>query len=157
MVGIYREDAIMPSCEILINNINMDFSKLEYKNFALTVSCPAQSHRDPSLWQHRFNKNKGTLLHIGETRFKGQDDWFFCYDLLLDIGLLRFKFKPEVWGELKKFIDYLMKTSENKKIIFTTDYQFGGKKFIYKPMKLKKFIKLHDTKGLKFNSWIEII
>jgi hypothetical protein len=78
MVRIYRKDAIMPSCEILINNINIDLSKLEYKNFALTTSCPAQSHRDPSLWQHLFNESEGTLLHIGETRFKDQDDWFFC-------------------------------------------------------------------------------
>jgi hypothetical protein len=97
------------------------------------------------------------VVILSKEEVKDQDDWFFCYDLLLDIGLLRFKFKPAVWSELKKLIDYLIKTSKNNKIIFTTDYQFGGKKFIYKPIKLKKFIKLHDTKGLKFNSWVEII
>jgi hypothetical protein len=150
----------MPSVEILVEQFSepeMVFPE-EY-SFAIKMTTPPVSDRMPSLWQSRFQAIGGTLIQLGEPRFKeDKDGWFFAYDLLDISQSEHFQFKKAYFSQVFELLAKLLRHSKVHTIHFTSDWQFGPKSA--ESMKhcivLEDFITKHNKTGLRFNTWFTI-
>jgi hypothetical protein len=150
----------MPSIEILVEGPRSTaLAGLERFPFAICLSNPPTSHRQPSLWQRDFSQIGGVLCHIGEPRFKGQvDGWYYAYDLLDEHDCEYFRMKPIYRTAFANLLSDLLHFSRVSRIHFTTDWQLG------KPTPSKsergfplgEFLDQHDAYGIPFNSWITL-
>lgn len=149
----------MPSIEILVPDPSADFlCESDYK-FAVLTSSPPISHRDPSLWQKRFDKLGGVLVHLGAPDMKAnQKGLFFAYDLINEEDCSRFKFKSEYLQDLKRLFSHLISSASRRTIIFTTDWEFGSKQLTVRDQSVPSaaFLKENQQTGTPFNCWIPI-
>lgn len=150
----------MPSIEILVERPTTTFH-IDLNGYTFAVKCtdPPVSDRSPSLWQNRFAQHGGLLVHMGEARFKGNSpDWFYAHDLIEERKCVRFRFKPQYKPCVVRLLRELTSHSDSHTIHFTTDWQFGPKSPNREttPLTLSEFLVYHDSKGIRFNSWLTI-
>ncbi len=151
----------MPSIEILVEKPCQlpNISEENYR-FAVKTSSPPFSHRNPALWQQQFTNLSGMLVHVGEPRFKEQEDgWFFAYDIINTENCETFRFKAEYVDDVVQLLESLLACSEDHRIHFTTDWQLAPKPKVTteREMTMQQFLRKHDKEGIHFNTWITIV
>jgi hypothetical protein len=150
----------MPSIEILVEQAGADISTaIVGYSFAVRISDPPLSDREPSRWQHRFVEIGGALVHVGDKRFANDaESWYFAYDLLDIHKSTRFQFKPEYASQFAVLLTRLVSTSAERRIHFTSDWQFGpsSSRVYRRRVSLEKFVQQHNELGIRFNSWLTI-
>ncbi|MCM8813410.1 MAG: hypothetical protein NC924_05665 [Candidatus Omnitrophica bacterium] len=151
----------MPSIEILVEQPIKKISDRNDYSFAVVCTNPPSSHRDPSLWQTKFEEIGGDLYHLGNPEFKNKKNgWFFAYDLIEEDTLCkRFKFKSKYRKQVLIFLKNLLECSKSRKIYITTDWQVSpNKPYTYKNCyTVQDYVKKHARYGIRFNSWMTII
>ena len=150
----------MPSIEILVEKFSESSADIfgEY-SFAVKITNPPVSDSSPSLWQQRFESIGGTLVHLGEPRFKEKKaDWFFAYELLDVSQPESFRFKQKYLDQVLALLTSLLGRSKSHTIHFTSDWQFGPKsaQMEKRTLTIDEFIKIHNAPGLRFNTWFTI-
>jgi hypothetical protein len=145
----------LPTIEIVIHDnkekINIETTT---NNLAIRQDINLKSHRNK--FQDYLNNQNGIILHLGNsdlnenTGFYGNEliDWDLCD---YDKDLFRFN------NDSKKDIELLLKEIQEKsisnKISFLTDIQSYKKRAKYRTLSnLNEFWKLHDSKGLTWNT-----
>lgn len=149
----------MPSIEIACIGLNNP-TGAPRTTFALAFEPGIKSHRSPaSLFQADFDKLSGCLFHIGNPGLaRPQGSPFFAYELLSDhsrdadpVSFL--EFAPEHLESAHLLLDWLLRSSPERCLLFTSDWQFGPKKpRRFGPIDLSSFWKLHDSRTLLLNA-----
>jgi hypothetical protein len=149
----------MPSLEILLEKTKEPLALDDPSwAFAVRVSRPPVSDREPSLWQQQFAQLGGSLVHVGDPDCRTTQSWYSAYSLLDDEKCKTFRFKTEYWDSMVSLLKLLANQSLSGCLHFTTDWQFGPKAKRYvRSYTLSQFIALHDRKGIRFNSWSTIV
>lgn len=60
-------------------------------------------------------------------------------------------FLPDSLLDVRDLMKRLMKASPKKQIVFSTDYQFGGKRREHREISFVKFFDLHTHRRLRYN------
>jgi len=108
------------------------------------------SHRD--LFQSVFEKLSGVIVHLGNKELEEENYAFWFAGMLMDWqhdeALV---FLPEPRQEVADLMRRLISLSPQKRIIFASDYQFGGARHEYGEVCLSEFLRLHDQGELRYN------
>ncbi len=147
----------MPSLEIICleQETPSQFSDLP---FALRSENTLIPHR--GLFWEDFKLHRGCIYHLGNPDMRFTDDYGFFAGQLMDWNTenLSLKFLPEFVPPLQTLLQTLIAASPVGKLIFTTDYQFGGSTMRYKrPLPLEKFWEKHDTEKLWLNALYPLV
>lgn len=151
----------MPSLEIICigQQETSDFSHLP---FLVESETNLVSHRGPTpLFQSDFDQIKGCIYHLLDDRK------VTAFDLMkrdwynedgnsngLDDNV---EFLSEYAPALREMLGQLLRSSPVKKILFTTDYQFGsGDAERFGAISFEKFWQMHDAGKLRMNSSYEV-
>ena len=137
----------MPTIEIVsINSTGLGLNQVDY-NIAIIEDNKMVSHR--GLFYELLKKQKGTIVHLGSSKFNSNKEGFFFAgqlidwnfeatdiyipevdydDLISNLGTnqqFRFKFLDIYKTEIDKILKLALEKSPIKKVCFLTDYQFG--------------------------------
>ena len=167
----------MPTIEIAsINSTGLGLNQADF-DIAIIEETKLESHR--GLFYDFLRKQKGVIIHIGNTDFKENKKGGFFAGKIVDwriesekeqlissdrgtqnqeeVPQQRFKFKDNYKSDIGRLLQASMKGSPNSKIYFLTDYQFGPEQETFEIANtILDFWTLHDKKGLKFNALYEI-
>jgi hypothetical protein len=153
----------MPSIEIVCvgQRWPLDLPELP---FAVQSEPERRSHRSPEpRWQADFDSLDGWIYHLGnpDLRYRSDAMFFFAYELLSERsrheanGLLAFD--PEFRGALEWLLDRLITVSLVRRIVFTSDWQFGPQASTRgRYQTLPDFWRAHDNGGLRVNALYDI-
>jgi hypothetical protein len=144
----------MPSIEIICIGQSQptDFSKLP---FAVVVETQLISHRgSSSLFQKDFDRVKGCIYHVGNPYLKTPDaPGPYFAGQLLERWWERVEFKRQYVPPMNRFMKALLAASPEGRLLFTSDYQFGGRpRRFTKERSLDQFWDLHSAKKLHINA-----
>lgn len=148
----------MPSLEILVENPkgNLSFDR-QPLSFAVKVSTPPLSDREPSLWQKQFTQLGGVLVHLGDPDCRDSKTWYSAYSLIDEEDCKRFRFKRKYWSSIQSLLELLTSQSLSGTIHFTSDWQFGPTAKRYaRSQRLSQFVSCHNRNSIRFNSWMTI-
>ena len=148
----------MPSIEIVcVDQVSpTDCSHLD---FAVESGTELISHRGASsLFVEEFASLKGCIYHLGNPDLKKQPDRiFFAYYLLChsdpdsrpDVLQLR----PQYILGFQSFLETLLAASPVRRLLFTSDWQFGPKPASRMPSTdLQEFLRRHKAGELRLNT-----
>ena len=144
----------MPSLEIvcLDQTRPSDFACIP---FAVESETELVSHRGPSsLFQHDFARVNGCMYHIGNPEMK-DPKWAGAYiaNDLLDEYWDGLRFTASYRPQVQELRAALVASSPARRILFTTDYQFGPMRRRYTRWRtLEEFRRLHDAGQLRANA-----
>lgn len=155
----------MPSVEIVCMN-QQEASDYSDMPFAVVAEDQLVSHRGPKpLFQADFDLLRGYIYHLGGPEFFNESGQaiFTAYNLLSercrDQEEARFlEFKDEYTLSLKVFVQRLLQSSPSRRLLFTSDYQFGPPQ----PQRsgeitCETFWQTHGMGQLLFNTSYEIV
>ena|ERR1700733_8906568 len=127
-------------------------------SFAILNSYPPRSHRGPSsLWQREFDKQGGTLVHVGDPDILQRDGLFWAYNILEDIDLRRYRFRSRYKTGFFNLLQLLLEQSQDGAIVLTSDSQFGPRPLKYhRKYSIKSVKRMHEEFGLRLNSSMRI-
>jgi hypothetical protein len=138
----------MPSVEIICVN---QLEPIDYSNVPFRVYAENElvSHRTPSpLFQADFDNLKGCIYHLCQHP-KGA----YTAGGLLTQWWDILHFKDDYSPYIKQMLQELLEASPIKRLVFTSDYQFGPDEKRYKrPITLARFWEIHDAKKLRVNA-----
>lgn len=121
----------------------------------LDVSVPPHSDRSPSLWQSHMTANGGALVHLYDCSCKSERRW--AYDILQLSDWRSFRFNPDVAAAAWQLCGDLILASPIRRIWFYSDAQWSNKpKIMSGTFLLEELRSLHDRKGIRFNTAIEV-
>lgn len=146
------------SIEILVIGVKQISLKEFNYPFVVVTSFPPRSHRGvSSLWQSEFDAEGGVLVHIGDPNMSHRNGLFWAYEILEEIELRRYRLTPRCRSAFFELPKKLLSISPSKKILFTSDSQFGPKKYRYRrEYTINSLEKLHNKSGLRLNSSVYI-
>jgi len=169
----------MPTIEIV--SVDSDNLDLNQKDFEVTIKIDNEliSHR--GLFNDFLNRQKGTIIHIGNPDIKNDEDGGFFGGILINwdfesVELIlpelhidnpvdnlganqsfKYKFLDEYKSDIDKLLKAAIRNSKIKKVYFLTDYQFGPEnpkqEIVYS---LTDFWDRHDNEGLEWNKLYEL-
>jgi hypothetical protein len=94
-------------------------------NVGVDESFPPHSDRKPSLWQGRMNELGGALIHLFDPQFRGEyTRW--AYDIIEERRWKEFRFRPDIWPEVRDFMSKLVDQSPSKTLVFFSDAQWSN-------------------------------
>jgi hypothetical protein len=127
--------------------------------FSVTTSKPPRSHRgESSLWQAKFNREGGTLVHIGDPDKNPEKGPFWAYDILEDIEWRRYRFLPKYKNSFFLLLENMLRETQSGMLFLTSDAQLGPKPESFsRTYTLSSVKRIHDTKGLRLNSFVQVI
>ena len=149
----------MPSIEIVCIG-QTDPSDFGHLLFAVESGTELKSHRIPRpLFQKDFASLNGCIYHLGNPDLKIQRTrrMFFAWDLLSDRVRSSsrptfLEFRPEFIASLHELLGSLLESSPARRLLFTSDWQFGPKRRYRSPIvTLGEFWSLHDSRKLRLN------
>ena len=168
----------MPTIEIAsINSEKLELNQAEFE-IAIIEENKLKSHR--GLFFEILKKQKGSIVHIGNTEFRNDKDggyfagklinWEFTpKENLISIfeenetveidedRQVKFQFLNQFVEDVNRILEIALEKSTIKKICFLTDYQFGPEKANIENVEtITEFWKKHKNEGLKFNTMYEI-
>lgn len=121
-----------------------------YPSFAYIAETKLQSHR--ALFQSVFDSLTGVVVHLANKTFEGEEDggWFagMLMDWDDDDALV---FLPDSRIDVADLMRRLLAESPQRRITFSTDYQWGGDRQECGEVTLSEFFRLHDGHGLRYN------
>ncbi|MBW3637161.1 MAG: hypothetical protein KY445_11970 [Armatimonadetes bacterium] len=142
----------MPTIEIICLEQE---TPLEFFNlpFALEAENKLIPHR--GLFYEEFKLRRGCIYHLENPEMRDDNGGGFFADKLLNWKNSHefLQFKPEFVPAVQNLLESLLATSPIKKLIFYSDYQFGGRARRYKrPLTLEKFWEKHNAESLRLNA-----
>ncbi len=168
----------MPTIEIVsIDSTGLNIRQDDF-DVATIEENKVVSHR--GLFYKFLKKQKGVIVHIGDTECKSPDyafygggliDWDFepCEIFIPEFDptdptdnhgagqQFRFKFHDQYKDDINRLLEIALDGSPIKKVYFLTDYQFGPEKgkteIIYT---IDDLWKRHDSEGLNLNTMYEL-
>jgi hypothetical protein len=148
----------MPSIEIACVGLGQE-RKPPPTSFDIAFEAGLVSHRAPSRFQSDFDARAGSIYHLGNPgQNAAPSGAFTAYELLSDKCLDQ---EPLVFLEfaqlhvpsLKKLLPWLLESSPDGLLLFTSDYQFGPDAAArFGPITLEEFWSLHDSRRLQMNA-----
>lgn len=144
----------MPSIEVVCIS---QASPISLGNLPFDIEAEVEliSHRECSIFQLDFDHLTGRIYHLGISYSNGT---FFASQLLIQWydGLV--KFRAEYIPTVRQMFTSLINASPEGKILFTSDYQFGGEPKRYKrPICISKFWELHEADKIRPNALYRLI
>ncbi len=166
----------MPTIEIAI--FEADVFEINQDDFEMAIIMDPilESHR--ALFIDEIEHHVGTILHLGNPEFKGDDGWIWGNKLIsteekeVVIPVVDPNDPTDNWGANQQYgfqwenafrqeIDRLLRMgiqhSRINKIGFLTDYQFGpekgSKRIVYT---IEEFWEIHDQEKLVLNTFYEM-
>jgi hypothetical protein len=122
-----------------------------YDSFAYIAETKLQSHR--GLFQTVFDSLTGVIVHLANKDFESEPEgcWFAgkIMEWKDDDALM---FLPDSLLDVRDLMKRLLKASPENRIVFSTDYQFGGKRREHEEISFSKFFDLHTHRRLRYNS-----
>lgn len=122
----------------------------KYPSFAYIAEKELISHR--SLFQNVFDSLTGVVVHLANKSFEDDEGgaWFAgaIMDWDDDKALV---FLPETRRDIEDLMKRLIFASPERRITFSTDYQFGGRRKKCETLTLHEFLRLHDKLLLRYN------
>ncbi len=122
----------------------------KYPSFAYIADTELITHR--SLFQNVFDSLTGVIVHLANKSFEGAEDgaWFagMIMDWDDDEALV---FLPETRQDVADLMQRLIAASPQRRITFSTDYQFGGDRKECNEVTFSDFFRLHDERALRYN------
>ena len=122
----------------------------KYPSFAYIADTELVTHR--SLFQNIFDSLTGVIVHLANKSFEGEEDggWFagMIMDWEDDDALV---FLPETRLDVSDLMQRLIAASPERRITFSTDYQFGGERQEGGEITFSEFFRLHDERALRYN------
>jgi hypothetical protein len=149
----------MPSIEIAAIGMTVPLAPPP-TSFAVVYEAGLKSHRSqPSRFQEDFDGLSGCLYHLGHPSLKGVEDRvFFGYELLSERSRETdppsiFEFAVDHTDSAKELLMWLLKSSPQGKLLFTSDWQFGPEETRrFEATSIEEFWRLHDSARLVLNS-----
>lgn len=142
----------MPTIELISIGCKRVPNLPRYDSFAYIAETKLVSHR--GLFQQVFDSLTGVILHLANKDFENEPDggWFAgqVMDWKDDSNAL--VFLPDSLLDVRDLMKRLLKDSPENRIVFSSDYQFGGKRREHGEIIFEKFFDLHARRRLRYNS-----
>jgi hypothetical protein len=148
-------DLNMPTVEIVSLGCIRIPKIPRYQTFGWRAEKVLKSHRN--LFQSLFDEQKGVIFHLGNKDMEKSPEGCWFAGKVMDWTEGKTVFFPrKTFTEFKDLLTRLIESSPEKRIIFATDYQFGGKRSIWGELRVSTFLKLHKARKIKYNTLIYI-
>ncbi len=122
----------------------------KYPSFAYIADTELVTHR--SIFQNVFDSLTGVIVHLANKSFEGADGGYWFAGTIMDWkdddALV---FLPETRRDVADLMQQLIAASPERRITFSTDYQFGGDRQECGAVTLAEFFRLHDEHALRYN------
>jgi hypothetical protein len=146
----------MISLEIVIGGVH-DCIPFERYDIAACAEPNGLSDRSPSLWNDIIKRSGDrTVVHIFDREMRGSDRFRWLYDDISQDAWPRLRLLPELEKDFLRIVRMSAEMSDTGTIWLLSDYQFGPKPRIFRPMKLERFCSYYVNYGLQVNSAIPI-
>jgi hypothetical protein len=100
-----------------------------------------------------FDSLSGIIIHLGNKELEEKKSGFWFAGSLMDWNYGEaLVFLPNSRQEVADLMLKLIMLSPQKRITFSSDYQFGSSRQECGGVTLSQFLKLHDQKRLRYNS-----
>ena len=145
----------MPTIELICIGCSHVPPLPRYPSFAYQAEPRLISHR--ALFQHVLDRLTGVIVHLANNDLEGDTEVWFAGKIMdwseTDTnGVQVLIFLPETWTDLKDLMRRLLDASPQHRIMFSTDYQFGGKAMECGEVSLTEFFCRHDSGKLRYNT-----
>ena len=108
--------------------------------------------RAGGLFQTLFNEQHGVIFHLGNKEQEKDPEGYWFAGGVMDWTEARTVFFPrEARSEFQDLLIRLLRASPEGRVLFSTDYQFGGKRRVFGEICLSSFLAMHDERKLKYN------
>lgn len=142
----------MPTIELISIGCRKVPALPKYPSFAYIADTDLVTHR--GLFQNLFDSLTGAIVHLANKGFEGNEDGGWFAGLIMDWGddgaLI---FLPETRRDVADLMERLIAASPQRRITFSTDYQFGGDRKECGEVSLSEFFRLHDQRALRYNTF----
>jgi len=122
-----------------------------YDSFAYIAEIKLVSHR--SLFQSVFDSLRGVIVHLANKQYESEPEGCWFAGMIMewkdDDALM---FLPDSLLDVRDLMKRLLKVSPENRIVFSTDYQFGGNRRERGEISFAKFFDLHTRRQLRYNS-----
>ena len=152
----------MPSIEIACVGLGQGRQPPQ-TSFEIAFEAGLVSHRFPSRFQSDFDARAGSIYHLGNPgQNTAPSGAFTAYELLSDKcldqdPLFFLEFAQSHVRSLKKLLLWLLESSPERLLLFTSDYQFGPDGSArFGPITSEEFWHLHDSHQLHMNALYSI-
>lgn len=139
----------MPTIELISLDCPDVPSLPRYRTFAYRADTELVSDR--SLFQPNFDALRGVMVHLANKELEHSRSLWFAGNIMdwpCDDALL---FTSETRDDVMDFMRHLIAASPQKRLAFSTDYQFGGPRRECGEISLSQFFQLHDQHALRYN------
>ncbi len=140
----------MPTIEIISIDCPVIPELPKYSSFAYIIESVLESHR--GLFQEVFDKLSGVIVHLGNKELEHNKDGYWFAGHLMDWEYDAIVFNSDSRKDIIDLMEKLIKLSPQQRIIFSTDYQFGGTEQECGEVTISDFIRLHDEEKLRYNT-----
>ena len=152
----------MPSIEIACVGLRQN-RKPPQTTFDIAFEVGLVSHRSPSRFQSDFDQTAGSIYHLGNPgQNTGRSGAFTAYELLSDECHAQdppvfLEFAQSHVPSLKELLLWLLESSPDGLLLFTSDYQFGPDDVArFGPITADEFWMFHDSRRLRMNALYSI-
>ncbi len=140
----------MPTIELISIGCPKVPKLRQYPGFACIAETNLVTHR--GLFQSVFDSLTGVIVHLANKSLEGREDGFWHAGALMDWNEgSALVFLPEPRRDVADLMQLLLRASPERRITFSTDYQFGGRKRECGEVTLSEFFHLHDQHKLRYN------
>jgi hypothetical protein len=140
----------MPTIEF----VSIDCAQLpdlpRYDSFAYIAETELHSHR--GLFQPIFDRFGGVIVHLANKDLEGHEGGVWFAGKIMDWqNGEALCFLPDTLRDIRDVIYRLTLASPRKRVIFSTDYQFGGEPCELGEINYSGFFELHARQELRYN------
>lgn len=122
-----------------------------YRTFGWLAERNLASHR--GLFQSLFDEQAGVIFHLGNKDQEKDPGGCWFAGGVMDWTEDRTVFFPsEAFAEFQDFVQRLLRASSEQRVIFSTDYQFGGRRSVFGEVRRDSFFAMHNARKLKYNA-----
>lgn len=149
---------LMPTIELVSIGCIQPPDLPSYRSFTYCTETELQSHR--GLFQQVFDGLKGVIAHLANKELEHtKAGCWFAGDLINwnETGddakgeTSTLIFQSDALLDIRDLMQRLLAASPQKRIIFSTDYQFGGNRRERGNISLSQLFELHANRELHFN------
>ena len=123
----------------------------QYDSFAYIAETKLQSHR--GLFQTVFDSLTGVIVHLANKELEKEPEGGWFAGMIMDWeDANALMFLPDTLLDTRDLMKRLLKASPENRIVFSTDFQLGGKRREHGEISFAKFFDLHARGRLRYNS-----
>ena len=134
----------MPTIELVSLSCSRVPKIPRYRSFGWLADAKLDSHR--TLFQSLFDEQRGVIFHLGNKEQEQNPNGYWFAGMVMDWEKAKTVFFPQdAFDEFQDLLSRLLRASPEKRVIFSTDYQFGGRRAVFGEIRLKTFLTMHAT------------